>query len=92
MKLSLSNLGLSSSALGKADDDERRRRLEAVLATLRQRPGRISQEGLEWLSRRCGFDIMWEDEARTGRRTLQMAGNTVLIGVSFLSWGRVFAS
>lgn len=82
MKLTMSNLGLSSSALGKMDDDERRRRLETVLTTLRRKPGRISQEGLERLSRRYGFDNMWEADARTGRRTLQMAGSTVLIGVS----------
>jgi len=87
MGISMSNmgnlgLGLSASGMGKVDDGERRRRLEAVLATVGERHGRVSQEGLERLSRRFGLEVMWDEGMRDGRRTLSMAGSTMVVDVS----------
>jgi len=93
MKLSLSsssnnnnnnnNNNIPGRSAAADDDSSRRKRLETVLKIISAKPGRISEEGIERLSRRCGFDNMWEEEVRTGRRTLQMAGSGMLIGVEF---------
>ncbi|KAF2003659.1 hypothetical protein P154DRAFT_486299 [Amniculicola lignicola CBS 123094] len=58
--LGMSSLGMSASAMGRADEDERRRRLEAVIETLGQKPGRVSEEGVLALCKRMGLGVMRE--------------------------------
>jgi hypothetical protein len=77
----LSGLGLTGSSMGgRADDDERRRRLETIIATLRTRPGRVSQEGVERLSKRCGLDFS-SDQEKDGRVIKSIAGKFFIADV-----------
>ena len=79
----ISALGLTGSSMGgRGDDEERRKRLEAVLGTLRTRNGRVSEEGIEKLSRRHGLEALWEDRRKDGVKVLSIAGQTMLIDVS----------
>ena len=64
-------------------DEERRRRIEEIVALLGRRWGRVSQEGVERCARRVGLEWMWEEEAG-GKRTLSIAGSGVLVDVGFL--------
>ena len=77
------NLGGTLSAKGRADDEERRKRLEQVVELLRSRPGRISPEGLELLAKRSGLDTDVGTNKREGTTDIAIAGNTVVIEVQF---------
>ncbi len=82
----------SSGVSARDNEDERRRRIEAILGILRQRPGMVSEEGLERLAKRTGLECLWEDGMGVeggGRRTLSIAGNNVLVDVDFLAGDRV---
>lgn len=70
MGLTLSNIsGLerptASSGGAKIDDEERRKRLEVVLGTLRKRPGTISREAIERLGRKYGLDMLPSENSLT---------------------------
>lgn len=79
----ISAFGLTGSSMGgRGDDEERRKRLEAVLGILRVRSGRVSEEGIERLSRRHGLEALWEDRRKDGLKVLSIAGQTMLIDVS----------
>ena len=78
----ISALGLGGSSMGgRGDDEERRKRLEAVLAKLRVKNGRVSEEGVERLSRKMGLEALWEDRRKDGTKVLSIAGQTMLIDV-----------
>ncbi|KAI9663757.1 MAG: hypothetical protein M1821_007247 [Bathelium mastoideum] len=91
--LGLSNLGMgigmgigSGSGAGGArllDDEERRRRLESVIAALGTRHGRVSQEGVERVCRENGWEVLWEERKGGGRR-LMGAGTNALVDVDFV--------
>lgn len=80
LNLSLPSFDGVTSGNIRADEDERRRRIETILETLRGKVGRVGQEGIERLARRTGLDCLWED-APDGARTLSMAGTALLIDV-----------
>ncbi|KAF1977295.1 hypothetical protein BU23DRAFT_293680 [Bimuria novae-zelandiae CBS 107.79] len=44
--MGMSSLGLTASQLGRADEDERRRRLETIIAMINKKKGRVSEEGI----------------------------------------------
>ncbi|KAI9780895.1 MAG: hypothetical protein M1816_002641 [Peltula sp. TS41687] len=68
----------------RGDEEERRRRIESILARLKTRPGRVSQEGVERLAKMTGFECLWQDDGLDGAsRTLSIAGSGVLIDVDF---------
>ena len=75
----LSGLGIS---VVRDQEDERRKKMEEVVATIGTRWGRVCQEGLERAAKRVGLECLWE-EGRAGKRTLSIAGNGVLIDVEF---------
>jgi hypothetical protein len=54
--LNLNIPGLENPTSGnvRGDEEERKRRLEVMLATLRKRPGRVSEEGIERLAKGIG--------------------------------------
>ncbi|KZM23715.1 uncharacterized protein EKO05_0005688 [Ascochyta rabiei] len=55
MDISLSQLGMpSASAMGRADEAERTRRLHNIIDTLKQKPGRVSEENVLALCARLG--------------------------------------
>ncbi|KAF3033294.1 hypothetical protein E8E11_001416 [Didymella keratinophila] len=57
MDISLSQLGIpSASAMGRADDAERTRRLHNIIDTLKQKPGRVSVENVLALCSRLGIE------------------------------------
>jgi hypothetical protein len=58
--LGMSSLGLSASAIGRADEDERRRRLESIVSTVKSKPGRVSVQGIRSLCK--NHDLKIEDE------------------------------
>lgn len=59
--MGMSSLGLSASAMGRADEDERRRRLENIIATLKTKPGRVGEEGIIGLCKKEGLDVEREE-------------------------------
>ena len=54
--LNLNIPGLENSTSGnvRGDEEERKRRLESILAALKKRPGRVSEEGIERLAKGIG--------------------------------------
>ena len=58
MDISLSQLGLpSASAMGRADEAERTRRLHNIIDTLKQKPGRVSEENVLALCNRLDIGL-----------------------------------
>jgi len=55
--LGMSNLGLSASSIGRADEAERSRRLQSILEVVGAKPGRVSEEGLLALCKRLGVAV-----------------------------------
>ncbi|KAF2196141.1 hypothetical protein GQ43DRAFT_337057, partial [Delitschia confertaspora ATCC 74209] len=78
--MGMSALGLSASAIGRADDEERRRRLETVIATLKARPGRVSAEGIEWLCKKEGLEVMTETKGPDTMLTI-LIGNDAMLDI-----------
>lgn len=63
MDISLSQLGIpSASAMGRADEAERTRRLHNIIDTLKQKPGRVSEENVLALCTRLGMPYEKERE------------------------------
>jgi hypothetical protein len=56
--LGMSSLGVSASALGRADEDERRRRLETIISTLKDKRGRVTEQGIKDLCKKEGLELM----------------------------------
>lgn len=61
---SMSQLGLSASQLGRADEEERRRRLEAIISMINKKKGRVSVDGIKAL---CKQENVPVDESSTLR-------------------------
>lgn len=79
MDISLSQLGIpSASAMGRADEAERTRRLHNIIDTLKQKPGRVSVENVVALCERLG--VHCEKDHNT---YILAVGESNLIEVSF---------
>lgn len=83
----LGGLGLAGSSMGgRADDEERRRRLEAVIATVGARPGRVSQEGVRSLCQRCGLGLAYmPGEQGEGKKSMGIAGKGIVLDIDWTS-------
>ncbi|KAI4267831.1 MAG: hypothetical protein L6R38_008076 [Xanthoria sp. 2 TBL-2021] len=69
-------------------EEERKIRLEDLVRLIGQRWGYVSREGVERCARRVGLECLWEDELPgTDSRTLSIAGNSVLVDVTFVGTG-----
>ncbi|KAL8668616.1 MAG: hypothetical protein Q9168_006757 [Polycauliona sp. 1 TL-2023] len=69
-------------------EEERRLRLEDIVRLLGERWGYVSREGVERCARRVGLECLWEDELPgADGRTLSIAGNSVLVDVTFVGKG-----
>ena len=69
-------------------EEERKIRLEAIVQLMGQRWGYVSREGVERCARRVGLECLWDDELPgTDSRTLSIAGNSVLVDVTFVGTG-----
>jgi hypothetical protein len=76
----MSGLGLSASAIGRADDEERRRRLESVIATLKSKPGRVSEEGIMAMCKKEGLEVVREARGSETLLTL-LIGNDAMLDI-----------
>jgi Mediator of RNA polymerase II transcription subunit 1 len=84
----MSGLNLGTSMGGRGGDDERRKRLDAVVHLLKSCPSRLSPEGLEILGQRQGLASMLdpaEGPRRDGTRECHLAapGETIGVEVKF---------
>ncbi|KAF2449481.1 hypothetical protein P171DRAFT_427687 [Karstenula rhodostoma CBS 690.94] len=68
--MGMSSLGLTASQLGRADEEERRRRLESIIALINKRKGRVSEEGIAALCKQEHIVMM---------RDVQGDGTVVLV-------------
>lgn len=67
-------------------EEERKIRLETIVRLLGERWGYVSRDGVERCARRVGLECLWED------RTLSIAGNQVLVEITFVGKGDEVAS
>ncbi|KAG9242899.1 mediator of RNA polymerase II transcription subunit 1-domain-containing protein [Calycina marina] len=76
------NMNLGIAGLG---EDEKKRRLEAVVEILKMNKGRLSEPGIERLATRLGLESLWEDSHGAGAitRTLVLAGSAFSLDVDF---------
>ncbi|KAF2130486.1 hypothetical protein P153DRAFT_219134 [Dothidotthia symphoricarpi CBS 119687] len=82
--LGMSQLGLSASSLGRADEAERTRRLHTILDTLKEKPGRVSEEGLLALSKRVDIVVQPDPDGKAHAYIL-VIGENAMCEVSFIN-------
>ncbi|KAL9065527.1 MAG: hypothetical protein Q9161_008179 [Pseudevernia consocians] len=76
--------GIQGLLAAQDQEDERKRRGEAVVALVAGRWGFVSQEGVERCAKRLGLDALWEEDGMgRGKRMLTVAGTAVLLEVGF---------
>jgi hypothetical protein len=89
--MGLSGSGLSGmgglSMAGPPTEEERRRRLEDVVAQVKRRPGRISPEGVKLLAGRSGMDT--ELVTKTSGTLCALAGSYFILDIEFNTQRRV---
>lgn len=80
----MSGLGLTGSSMGgRTDDEDRRRKLDAVIATLKTRPGRVSEEGFKSFCEKNSLEPV-VDEVKGGLRTFSTSfGERTIVEVTF---------
>lgn len=83
MDISLSQLGIpSASAMGRADEAERTRRLHNIIDTLKQKPGRVSEQNIVALCKTLDVEIHLDNEGKEGNTYILPVGESNLIEVS----------
>lgn len=83
MQMTGSSGGISGILAAHDQEEERKRRVEAVAAVVAGRWGFVSQEGVERCAKRLGLDALWEDGMGEGKRVLTVAGTAMLLEVVF---------
>jgi hypothetical protein len=83
--LGMSSLGLSASQLGRADEDERRRRLQSILSALNERSRRVSEEGIIALCNKEGVECERAVEADGSVVLTLIIGNEAICDVQLLN-------
>lgn len=83
MQMTGSSGGINSILAAHDQEEERKRRIEAIAATVAGRWGLVSQEGVERCAKRLALDALWEDDMGDGKRMLTIAGTAVLLEVGF---------
>ncbi|KAI0849259.1 mediator of RNA polymerase II transcription subunit 1-domain-containing protein [Daldinia vernicosa] len=84
--LNLDNISVGGlvAAAGRTDEEDRKKRMEAVIAALwAQNSSRVSNQGLERLAIHLNLECLWEDIKGAGEnaKTLIIAGQTVAVEV-----------
>ncbi|KAH6627120.1 mediator of RNA polymerase II transcription subunit 1-domain-containing protein [Chaetomium sp. MPI-SDFR-AT-0129] len=86
--LDMNALGVSLQGLGnlgQASDDERARRLDAVLAILNRNKGLVSEAGIERLAKKLELESFWESSMGGGNtKSFIMGGSALELDVKFL--------
>ncbi|KAF2243953.1 hypothetical protein BU26DRAFT_523499 [Trematosphaeria pertusa] len=81
--LGMSQLGLSASQMGRADEDERRRRLESIITMLKGKPGRVSAENITALCGKEGIVVDHEESTDKSNVTLTLViGNEAMCDIA----------
>lgn len=76
--------GLGVSGLVPQDgEEERQRRIHAIVHALGGRWGRVGRESVERCARRLGLECLWEPDEKEARSTLSIAGNDLLVDVEW---------
>ncbi|TLD24609.1 putative mediator complex subunit med1 protein [Venturia nashicola] len=70
-------------------EEERKARLESVVAIIKQRPGRISVEGVKRLCELCGFETNLMSTKRGAATECSLAGNHFILTIEFDTRQRV---
>ena len=65
-------------------EEERRRKTEAIVSMLGTKWGRVCPEGVERAAKRVGLECLWEEGRGGAKRTLSIAGSDVLVDVEFV--------
>lgn len=84
MQLTASQGGISAVLGAQDQEEERKRRIEAIVGMLSTKWGFVSQEGVERCARRLGLECLWDEGMGDGKRTLTIAGTGVIVDVEFL--------
>ncbi|KAK4158524.1 mediator of RNA polymerase II transcription subunit 1-domain-containing protein [Chaetomidium leptoderma] len=81
------DLGLQTLGnLGRASEDERARRLDAVIEVLSRSKGLVSEAGLERLAKKLDLEFMWENSMGSDdKKTLIVAGSALELLIEFSS-------
>ncbi|KAK9424412.1 putative Mediator of RNA polymerase II transcription subunit 1 [Seiridium unicorne] len=82
--LGLDNLSVGTMGMGRSDEDDRKRRMDAIIAMIKAAgKGRVSNEGLERLARSIGLECLWEDNIAGGpkSKTLFIAGTGLTLEI-----------
>ncbi|KAK3657816.1 hypothetical protein LTR56_002195 [Elasticomyces elasticus] len=93
MGLTMSDLGVNAGAGApkRNEDEERRTKMRKVLKSIGKPKGRVSEEAINRISRRVGFDVGLDHETAeervknaslVGNRTSDIAGKKILIDVA----------
>ncbi|KAI1868949.1 hypothetical protein JX265_006928 [Neoarthrinium moseri] len=83
--LGLDNISMGAMGMGRSDEDDRKRRMDAVGTTVKAAgQGRVSNEGLERLARSIGLECLWEDNLTAGPKSknLFIAGAGLALEIS----------
>lgn len=83
MQMTGSSGGINGILAAHDQEEERKRRIEAIAAMVAARWGYVSQEGVERCAKRLGLDALWEDGMGEGKRMLTIAGTAMLLEVEF---------
>ncbi|ORY59495.1 mediator of RNA polymerase II transcription subunit 1-domain-containing protein [Pseudomassariella vexata] len=84
MDLNLDAISMGALGLGRADEDDRKKRMDALVHMLKAAgKGRVSNEGLERLARSIGLESLWEDNPAGGplSKTLVLAGTGLALEI-----------
>ncbi|KAK4201413.1 mediator of RNA polymerase II transcription subunit 1-domain-containing protein [Triangularia verruculosa] len=73
-----------SGFLGKTSEDERAKRLDAMINILSQRKGLVSEAGLERLAKRLGLEVFWDTPVGgETKKSLIIAGAALELSIDF---------
>ncbi|KAK0671839.1 mediator of RNA polymerase II transcription subunit 1-domain-containing protein [Cercophora samala] len=86
--LSALNMGSLDSSLsgflGRTSEDERAKRLDAMIDILSQRKGLVSEAGLERLAKRLGLEVFWDAPVgNETKKSLIIAGAALELSIDF---------
>ncbi|KAK4463389.1 mediator of RNA polymerase II transcription subunit 1-domain-containing protein [Cladorrhinum samala] len=78
------DLGLQGLNLGRSTEDDRAKRLDAIIGILGQSKGLVSEAGLERLAKRLGLDYFFETGmSGSSKKTLIIAGAALELLIEF---------
>jgi hypothetical protein len=77
----MSGLNMGLSSMGRGTDEERRKRLEDVVAHIQARPGRVTPTNVKRLGERSGMTTQLEESKTDSSSVCTIAGGSVMVDV-----------